>query len=234
MFCSRCGTANVNDARFCFNCGSALSRIATPVLPSTAPTAPEFAVAATHEITATTGSVLGASTTQRAVVDTSASVTAPTPFFSVATHKFVLLSLCTFGIYEIYWFYENWRRLQKPDEQISPLWRSLFAPFWAFQLFERVRDRAAEYGAPSEWSPRGLASVYLILNLLWRLPDPWWLICFLTVVPMIPVQQTAQRVNRQLGESDNASYTTANVVTLVVGGTLLVLAIVGTLTGSNK
>ena len=31
--------------------------------------------------------------------------------FSVAIHKFITLSICSFGLYELYWFYQNWNVL---------------------------------------------------------------------------------------------------------------------------
>jgi hypothetical protein len=34
----------------------------------------------------------------------------PVSWFPVATHKFVVLSIFSFGIYDFYWFYQNWNR----------------------------------------------------------------------------------------------------------------------------
>ena len=46
--------------------------------------------------------------------------TAP-PYFSVATHKFVAMSICTFGIYELYWFYQTWKTMRDATgEKLSP------------------------------------------------------------------------------------------------------------------
>ncbi len=66
----------------------------------------------------------------------------------------------------------------------------------------------------------------------WRLPDPWWLICLGTLIPMIPVQQAAQRVNERYAVADtewrNDNYSTANFVIIVIGGLFLTLAVIGT------
>jgi hypothetical protein len=151
----------------------------------------------------------------------------PSPLFPVATHKFIVLSICTFGLYELYWCYQNWVRLRGAGERISPLGRALFAPLWGFQLFSRMRDAIKRDGIAVEWSAPALASVYLILSLLWGLPGLWWLLGFLTVVPFIPVQQSAQRLNDRsaFAESRNTGYTTANVITIVAGGSLFVLSV---------
>jgi len=42
-------------------------------------------------------------------VEGGSTATAQRPyFFTPSTLKFVLMSVCTFGIYELYWFYKNW------------------------------------------------------------------------------------------------------------------------------
>ena len=52
------------------------------------------------------------------------------------------------------------------------------------------------------------------------------------MVPMIPVQQAAQRINetssRLATEGRNNNYSSANIATIVIGGLLLVLVVVGT------
>jgi len=67
------------------------------------------------------------------------------------------------------------------------------------------------------------------MSVLWRLPDPWWLISLATFVPVLPVQHAAQRINAAcLATSDrNDSYSAANVVLIVLGGLTVVLGVVG-------
>lgn len=118
------------------------------------------------------------------------------PLFPVATHKFIVLSICSFSIYELYWCYQNWKRLKTASSQnLSPFWRAFFAPLWGFSLFRRIRATALANGVIVGWSAGALGTFYLILFGLWRLPDPWWLISFASFIPMVPVQQAAQRVN---------------------------------------
>ncbi len=152
------------------------------------------------------------------------------PFFPVATHKFIVMSICTFGMYELYWFYQNWKRLREASqEDLSPFWRTFFAPLWSFSLFERVRDIANAARVPVGWSAGALAAIYLILSITWRLPDPWWLISLATLVPLVPVQRAAQRVNEQHGgmteEDRNHRYSTLNLMTIVAGVSLLLTVI---------
>jgi hypothetical protein len=156
----------------------------------------------------------------------------PLPLFPVATHKFIVLSLCSFGIYELYWCYQNWKRLKMTSgEDLWPFWRAFFAPLWGFSLFKQIRVAALSAGVPVAWSSGALATVYLVLHLTWRLPDPWSLLTFGTLIPMIPVQQAAQRVNDHHAmpgrEGRNDNYTVANVAMIVIGGLLLAVAVFG-------
>lgn len=153
------------------------------------------------------------------------------PFFPVPTHKFVVLSICTFGIYELYWAYKNWKRIQAASgETMSPFWRAFFAPFWGFSLFRRVRDRVTHEGALEDWSPPFLATCYLLLTGSAQLPEAWWLISLMSFVPLIPVQQATQRFNEQhhVSENQNSSYSGMDVLVIVLGGFLTILAVIGT------
>ena len=59
------------------------------------------------------------------------SASAP-PYFPVSTLKLVIMSFCTLGVYEIYWFWMNWCSIKRHGERnIMPIWRSLFAPLSA-------------------------------------------------------------------------------------------------------
>lgn len=153
------------------------------------------------------------------------------PFFPVSTGKFVAMSLCTFGIYELYWYYKNWERVRaRTGETLSPFWRAFFAPLWSFSLFRRVREYQDDGTSPISWSPGLLGTIYLVLIVSWRLPDPWWLVSLGTFVPILPVLNTTQAINARTtaSESLNESVTGGNVVILVLGGLLLLFGVIGT------
>jgi hypothetical protein len=154
------------------------------------------------------------------------------PLFPVATHKFIVLSLVSFTAYTFYWFYQNWKRIKTASqENLSPFWRTAFAPLWGFSLFSQIRILASAQGIAADWSPGLLGTMFLVLNSLWILPDPWSWISLAVFVPAIPIQQTAQRVNeicaKSVGEPQNDTYTAGNVAMIVIGGLVLTLAIMG-------
>jgi len=250
VFCSHCETRNPDGANYCLGCGAALHVGVVPAA-SARPSAVAASVADDVSATAahTVNTLQGKQCPACGLYDPGISERCDcgynfvagqpnltsSPLFAVSTHKFIVLSICTFGLYELYWCYQNWVRLRGPDERISPLGRALFAPLWGFLLFSRMQERIRREGVVAGWSAQGLAAAYLILQALWKLPDPWGLVSVLTFVPLIPVQQSAQRLNDRCAftESRNTSYTTANVVTIVIGGTLFVFSIVGAMIGSK-
>lgn len=161
------------------------------------------------------------------------------PLFPVATHKFIVLSLVSFTAYTFYWFYQNLKRIKTSSrESLSPFWRTVFAPLWGFSLFSHIRTMAAAQAIAVDWSPGLLGTCFLVLNFLWELPDPWWWISLAVFGPVIPVQQTAQRVNdiyaKSVSEARNDTYSSGNIAMIVIGGLILVLAIVGSLMSDSK
>ncbi len=149
-------------------------------------------------------------------------------FFTTSTLKLVLMSICTFGMYELYWFYKNWMLIKKRTKQnIIPFWRAFFAPLWAYSCFKHIKTVAGERNIEKSLSIGFLAFVYFILQALWRLPDPFWLISFSSVVLLIPVNNVALEVNKNLDSEfkNNENFTGWNWVGLVMGGLLVLPSI---------
>ena len=156
---------------------------------------------------------------------------APYLFVPTAGYKFIVLSVTSLGIYEFVWLYRSWSRLRERGRaDVSPFWRTFFAPFFAFDLFRRVAAEAGRRGAPPAWNSTTLGAGFFAMNLAWRLPDPWWLVTFLSVVPLLPVLGTVNALNRQRlqPEDPNSRLSGRNWVVIVVGGLVLCLAVWGT------
>lgn len=86
--CPDCGRSTSDAARVCAHCGRL---IRDRVMTATAPPAQSYSAA----------------------VDTNAeAVSVSLPYFEVALGKFVVMSLVTFGLYELYWMYQQWKRLK--------------------------------------------------------------------------------------------------------------------------
>jgi hypothetical protein len=150
-------------------------------------------------------------------------------FFPVGRLKLTLMTLATFNLYVIYWFYRNWKHLQKlTGKQVSAVLRSVFYALTAYFLFRGMRRQADAMDVV--FPPAGLlALVVLALASLWRLPDPWWLITFLGFLPLLPVQSAVNDMNRKAApDADpNDRFRGSNVAVLLVGGLLFVMAVLG-------
>jgi len=73
----------------------------------------------------------------------SIATTLETPFFAVSLVKLVVLSLCTLGVYQWYWFYQNWRLIKDWERlHISPFWRTFWGYFFCHACFTRIREHA--------------------------------------------------------------------------------------------
>ena len=153
-------------------------------------------------------------------------------FFPVSTTKLAVMSLCTLGLYEYYWLYKNWKIVRdRTGENISPFWRTFFSVFFVYQLFDRVRKQGADMPAVASLAAGPLAAGWIVLSLLWKLPDPYWLITFLTIVLMLPVQGAINTLNAAAAPAHdrNDRFAGWNWVAIVLGGLIFVLAIIGTL-----
>lgn len=155
-----------------------------------------------------------------------------TYFFTASPLKVVVMSVCTFGFYELYWFYKNWVLIkQRTGSDIMPVWRAIFAPFWGFSAFDEVNKAAAEYGVTSTLSAGWFGLLYLLLSLISNGPDPFWLISTFTVLALFPFNKLAISINQKAAPDigDNSSFSPWNWLGIVVGGSLFVLTIIGTL-----
>jgi hypothetical protein len=155
-----------------------------------------------------------------------------TPQFAVSLTKLAVMSLCTFGFYELYWCYKQWDAVgRREQEKLSPFWRAFFAPLWAFSLFPNIQQLTAQHGVPATWSGSGLALAFLLLGAASRLPDPLWLVSLFSFLPLLVVQRSVNTLNATVATSAerNDRYSGRNVVVIVIGAILLVLVVWGTL-----
>jgi len=209
--CPGCGHGISDRATACVNCGRALTPVAAPSEPVAPP------------VTPTNDHAPGGGTPR--------SDGAQLPFFSVATHKFVIMCVVTLGMYQYYWLYKQWKRLARTSfEPISPFWRTFFAPLWGFSLFMRIRARAELEKVVVSWNDIALGVAYLLLSAAWRLPEPWWIVSLFGFLPLLPVHGTIEEINARhsAGPLPNRSFSGANVLGIFVGGGILVLALIGT------
>lgn len=126
------------------------------------------------------------------------------PFFPVAVGKLVFLSLATFGLYEIFWFYKNWRRVDDWTSNIFlPLGKALFAPAFGFRLFRAMRSAMDKRGVPGSFDPAGASLLYGFgtLSCLSTLPGSYWLLVFATAATLAWAQRSVNRLHLSIDPS---------------------------------
>jgi hypothetical protein len=152
-------------------------------------------------------------------------------YFQVSLVKLVVMHFCTWGAYQYYWFYKSWQLIRERERvDILPSWRTCFAVIYCFQLFGKIEDSGKLLHLRQSISSRVLAGCWVLLSVFSILPDPYWLVTFLSIVFLVPVQQQINRINEQLapGHDPNKHFTAWNLVAVVVGGSVFVLVLIGT------
>lgn len=116
--------------------------------------------------------------------------------YGQAVWHLVLLSIVTLGIYEIVWFYRNWKHLKAHKSlDIRPGWRTvgLFVPIYgivlAYNQFRDIKDFSMASGIEKSFSPGWVLFGWLLFSALWKLPDPFWFLALLSVWPLAVVQK---------------------------------------------
>ena len=149
-----------------------------------------------------------------------AAITRPR-YFAVSTLKLIVMSVCTFGLYEVYWFYKNWSFINDNEEpNIRPFARAFFGFFYCYSCFQRIRATAQSLDLKDSIAAGPLATGWIIVTLMWRLPDPLWLATFFAVLFLVPVQILVNKINASVspGYEENKRFTAWNIVGVVIGG----------------
>lgn len=151
--------------------------------------------------------------------------------------QLVLLSIATFSFYNIRWFYRTWKQLKRNhDLDMSPGLHTvgLFVPILnivlAFNLFKEIKEYAEDAGKTVRWAAGPLVAVFVGMNLLWRLPPPWWAFALLSVFVLAAVQSTLNGywAVRQPGLQPRRGMTGGQVAAVVLGGFCFLLVGLGT------
>ncbi len=152
-------------------------------------------------------------------------------FDSLPLGKLIFLSIITFGLYEVVWFYNLWKRIAVDlDVKISPFWRAIFSGISAFWLFPILNKYFTKINAIYSFKPVLFAIIYLILNGFSRLPEPYEVICMFTLVIPVLIQSKINSINKQYFPVASVNtWNVANTVWTVVSILVITLVMIGSL-----
>jgi len=151
-------------------------------------------------------------------------------YFPVSKLKLILMSLCTLGLYELYWFYKNWKLIKtRTGQNLSPFWRAFFSFIFGYQLFKHIQVSADSNGCKSSINPGWLFIGYIVLNATWRLPDPFFIISIVTFLPLLSAQGVINDLNLKTAPraERNNNFSVTNFAVIIIGGLFVVLSVVG-------
>jgi hypothetical protein len=151
-------------------------------------------------------------------------------YFAVSPIKLVVMSVCTLGFYQIYWFYKQWVLIKQRSEPLIIPWaRALFGVFWCYSCFECIRNDERILEIESDLPAGPLAVGWIAASLAWRLPQPYFLIGLLGPLLLVPVQRHINHINQMVAPNhdENSRFSVWNGLAIAVGGIFLALAIVG-------
>ena len=136
-------------------------------------------------------------------------------YFTVSQSKLVIMSLCTLGLYEIYWFYRNWDAIKKSEgSDINALLYGVFRVITVFALFKRIKGI-------SKWVAPG----YVALIIAGYLQGVFFFVGMLTFWPLLYAQKSIKQ-NEEYEES--VDFSTREIVFACLGGLFVAATILGT------
>ena len=118
-------------------------------------------------------------------------------FFPIGTEKFIELSLATFGLYNLYWSWSNWRQISRYDD-INPIRAMLLWPFSQWQLYQRIHRQAVADGDSPRWQPWRAYWLFILplLLSLWFMASGHLSGGFLALLLTLPNAQINLTINR--------------------------------------
>jgi len=169
----------------------------------------------------------------------SAAETDENMFYVVSPKKFLLLFIGTLGMYQLYWFYENWRKYKYENNlSLWPVPRAIFSIFFTHSLFRKINEELGFKEGKEKWDYATAATLFVLFTLISNADSLFdrvfgELISIFIVLVMVPltawVLYGAQlKINLACGSVDgeeNSKITGVNIIWLVVGGLLWLMFI---------
>ncbi len=105
----------------------------------------------------------------------------------VSTEKFIILSIFTFGFYELVWMYRNWKYFKEKEKtDISPFLRAWFGIFFIYPLLKKILKYAKKSKYKKDFSPGWRTTGWILLLFIASKDNIFgWTIGFLTFLVLL-------------------------------------------------
>lgn len=147
-------------------------------------------------------------------------------FFTASTLKLVVMSICTAGGYELYWFIKNWMLMKDRSETKSvPWWYPLLPPMEVLFIFSNMKAAALQANIRQNLSPIVLTLGFCITFLALRLPGPYLFLGYFTFAFVLPFNSLAIKINKGLNANfkNNERFSFWNWLAVIFGGMFFLL-----------
>ena len=150
-------------------------------------------------------------------------------FETTPIYKIVILSILTFGFYDIVLLYNYWKVFKKRfGYAISPSCRAIFCGIYCFSLFPKLDKYIKTFNIPS-FPPIWLAIFFIFLSALYRLPNPYSILNSFTFVIFIIIQNRLNFINEQhFPNAKQNNWSLANTLWTIPCSILFFIYLIGT------
>lgn len=209
-YCSKCGSKIDKENKFCAKCGSAIERETEPCCNGCGKQ-----IEAKDKYCGDCGAAVASEASPKETpkplgdIGISKAKSKGTEYFCVSFGKLLIMTVLTFGIYPIYWFYKNWKAIKiQEEEDLHPIWRAWLWVIYGYSLFKRILDSSEKQGYNDAY---GATTLYLIsiLGLLLTEADDDNLILIGVIILFFPIyiiQQAIEfnnsKINPDLNKKD--------------------------------
>lgn len=160
-------------------------------------------------------------------------------FLYIPMSRLVTMSIFSFGFYQAYWIYKNWRFIKEQKNlRITPFWRGIFGVFFIHDLLKRIAaDRNLGKFGPPKFSVAGISTGWIVMivlsNVIGRADSLGLLLLSIvlscsSVLCLLPVQRFINEGNEL--RPSRPSYTpwsAGQILVIVATGVLFLLSFFG-------
>ena len=159
-------------------------------------------------------------------------------YFVMSPGSLVLLSTVTVGLFGLYWAYRQWEAVRQSGEKIRPLGRTIFLIFFVHALFRGIQSARHQADLVAGRAQSAMATLYVILAILSNIAARAegagaFLVSIAFTVGEAAVLSLAQgdinELTRKTSNEGNRGIGAGGILLIVLGGALLLLAVVGSL-----
>jgi hypothetical protein len=128
------------------------------------------------------------------------------PYYTLSTFRFIIFNVISFNFFGLYWMYKNWHSIKyNNDSDLSPFWRTFFAPIFIFSLGMSVKNELQYYEVEIKWNPVLLGILYIIILYLNNLPHYYMLLGSLNFISLLPMHDSMRELNVKKGLTEIVS-----------------------------